>query len=415
MFRPLEIFVGSRYLRSRNRNRFVSFISLISVVGIAVSVAILIVVLSVMNGFESEVRGRILSVLSHGSITGMDGRLEDWRLVADIAAANPEVTGQAPFVSGQVMLVGNAGAAGVELRGIEPAAEKNASGAAGMVVVGSMDSLTARKWNIVLGQALADRLGAQVGDTVVLMSPEGGVTPAGVLPRMRRFTVSGIFYAGMYEYDRSLAYVHLRDAASILRFGDAVSGLSLAVSDPLDAQSTVREVARSYGGGVYISDWTRQHANFFRSIQLTKSIIFVILLMVVAVAAFNIVSTLIMVVRDKNAEIAILRSMGASARSILGMFVTQGVLIGLVGTLLGMTAGVLLALNIGTLVAGIERVLQVQFVAPDVYFISELPSRLLWQDVAQVSGMAFLLVVVATIYPALRGAATNPARSLRHE
>jgi len=415
VFRPLEIFIGSRYLRSRNRNRFASFIALISVVGIAMSVAILIVVLSVMNGFEYEVRNRILNVLAHGSITGMSGRLDNWQELTSIAADNAKVTGSAPFVGGQAMLVSTDGVAGIELRGIDPIAEQTASGAAGMVVQGSLDTLQSRSWRIVLGQALAERLNVTLGDTVVLMSPEGSVTPAGVLPRLRRFEVSGVFYAGMYEYDRSLAYVHLEDAARILRLGDAVSGMSFAVREPLQAQAAVREVAQAFGGGVYISDWTRQHANFFRSIQLTRSIIFIILLMVVAVAAFNIVSTLVMVVRDKHAEIAILRSMGASATTVLGMFVTEGVLIGLIGTLAGVAAGVLLAWNIGSIVGSIEAMLQIQFVAPDVYFISELPSRLLWGDVFRVGIVAFLLVVVATIYPALRAAATNPARALRHE
>ncbi|MBT8422497.1 MAG: lipoprotein-releasing ABC transporter permease subunit [Gammaproteobacteria bacterium] len=415
MFRPVEVFIGSRYLRSRNRNRFASFISLISVVGIAVSVAILIVVLSVMNGFEYEIRNRILSVLSHGSITGMDGRLQDWEILSGIAADNPSVEASAPYVSGQAMLVGVAGVAGIEMRGIDPAKEQQTSGAAALLVDGSLDSLVSRGWRIVLGSALAERLGVATGDTVVLISPEGGVTPAGILPRMRRFTVSGVFTAGMYEYDRSLAYVHLDDAARLLRLGDAVTGISLSVTEPLAAAGTVRTVARDFGGGVYISDWTRQHANFFRSLQLTKSIIFFILLLVVAVAAFNIVSTLVMVVRDKRAEIAILRSMGASPWTVLGVFVTQGVLIGAIGTLVGISAGVLLALNITPIVSAIESLLQIQFVSADVYFISELPSRLMWQDVLQVGGVTFLLVVIATVYPALRGAATNPAQALRHD
>ncbi|NND54741.1 MAG: lipoprotein-releasing ABC transporter permease subunit [Gammaproteobacteria bacterium] len=415
MFRPVEVFIGSRYLRSRNRNRFASFISLISVVGIAVSVAILIVVLSVMNGFEYEIRNRILSVLSHGSITGMDGRLQDWEILSGIAADNPSVEASAPYVSGQAMLVGVAGVAGIEMRGIDPAKEQQTSGAAALLVDGSLDSLVSRGWRIVLGSALAERLGVATGDTVVLISPEGGVTPAGILPRMRRFTVSGVFTAGMYEYDRSLAYVHLDDAARLLRLGDAVTGISLSVTEPLAAAGTVRTVARDFGGGVYISDWTRQHANFFRSLQLTKSIIFFILLLVVAVAAFNIVSTLVMVVRDKRAEIAILRSMGASPWTVLSVFVTQGVLIGAIGTLVGISAGVLLALNITPIVSAIESLLQIQFVSADVYFISELPSRLMWQDVLQVGGVTFLLVVIATVYPALRGAATNPAQALRHD
>ncbi len=415
MFRPFEIFVGTRYLRSRNRNRFVSFISLISVIGIAVSVATLIVVLSVMNGFEHEVRNRILSVLSHGSVTGVQGVLNDWKLITDIAANDKRVTGSAPFVSGQGMLVGSAGVAGVELRGVVPAAEQTVSGAAELVIEGNMDSLQPGSWKIILGSELARRLGTVVGDRVVLLIPQGSVTPAGLLPRMRRFEVSGIFHAGMYEYDRGLAYAHLDDMARLMRLDDGVTGVSFAVTEPLQASSIVRDIALAYGGGVYVSDWTRQHANFFRSIELTKSIIFFILLMVVAVAAFNIVSTLVMVVRDKGSEIAILRSMGASAWAVLKIFVTEGVLIGLFGTAIGVIAGVVLAVNIGTVVSWVEWATRIQFVAPDVYFISQLPSQLEWFDVYVVSGVAFLLVVGATIYPALRAAATHPARALRHE
>jgi len=415
MFRPYELFVGLRYLRSRSRNRFVSFISLISVVGIALAVAVLIVVLSVMNGFEYEVRNRILSVISHGTISGMGGRLLDWEIMQNIARADPEVVASAPFISGQGMLVGDEAIAGVELRGVQPAAEKQTSGAAQLLTAGSLDALASRQYRIVIGAQLAERLGVGLGDKVVLMTPATTVTPAGMLPRMRRFTVSGVFYAGMYEYDRSLAYIHIDDAARMLGFGDAVSGLSLSVIDPLNASATVRKVALAGGGGVYISDWTRQHANFFRSIELTKAIIFFILLLVVAVAAFNIVSTLVMVVREKSAEIAILRSMGSSARSILWVFLSEGTLIGAAGTVLGLLAGVTIAVNIGAIVALVERLLGVRFVAPDVYFISELPSRLEWGDVIQVCLVTFLLAALATVYPALRAASTNPAEALRHE
>lgn len=415
MYRPFEIFVGLRHLRSRKRNGFVSFISLISVLGVALAVAVLIVVLSVMNGFEHEVRNRILSVLSHGSITGPEAKLVNWELITGIAQDDPRIKGSAPFISGRGMLVGAAGAAGAELRGIEPAAEAQVSGANTLLIEGRMEVLQPGAWKIVLGSELARRLGVAVGDKVVLLMPQGTVTPAGLLPRMRRFEVGGIFHAGMYEYDRSLAYVNINDSARLLRMGDAVSGLSFSVNDPLQANAVVRSVARQYGGGVYVSDWTSQHANFFRSIELTKSIIFFILLMVVAVAAFNIVSTLVMVVRDKTGDIAILRSMGASASSILKVFIAEGVLIGLLGTCAGICFGVIVAWNIGALVTWIESLTHTQFVAPDIYFISELPSQLLWSDVYLVGGVAFVLVVGATIYPALRAAATHPARALRHD
>ncbi|MBS94322.1 MAG: lipoprotein-releasing system transmembrane subunit LolC [Chromatiales bacterium] len=413
--RPFELFVALRYLRSRSRSHFVSFISLISVIGIALAVAVLIVVLSVMNGFEFEVRNRILSVVSHATITGMDGRLEDWSFLQDLAESNETVLATAPFVRGQGMLRGAAGIAGIELRGILPRDETETSGAASLIREGSLDALESGSYRIVIGTELATRLGAGIGDKVDLMTTLGTMTPAGMMPRTRRFEVVGIFYAGMYEYDRSLAYVHLADAARLLRLNTAITGINLAVSDPLAAADIVRTIARGYGGGVYVSDWTRQHANFFRSIELTKSIIFVILLMIVAVAAFNIVSTLVMVVREKAAEIAIMRSMGASAQSVLKVFMFQGTLIGAIGTVTGVVIGLAVAYNLGTIVIWIENLLQIQFVAPDVYFISELPSKVEYQDVTRIGTVAFILAVAATIYPALRGAVTNPAQALRHE
>jgi lipoprotein-releasing system permease protein len=415
VLRPYEFFIALRHLRSRNRNRFVSFISLISVIGIALSVAVLIVVLSVMNGFEFEVRNRILSVVPHATITGLDDRIEGWKLLQDTANAQDEVLAAAPFVKGQGMLVGAAGVAGVQLRGVLPAAEAGVSGAAELIGTEVLESLQSREYRIVIGQELARRLGVDLGDKVILMTTQGSMTPAGLMPRMRRFEVAGIFYAGMYEFDRSLAYLHIDDAARLMGMGNTVSGVSLSVSEPLEANRIVRDTARAFGGGVYVSDWTREHANFFRSIELTKSIIFVILLMVVAVAAFNIVSTLVMVVREKAAEIAILRSMGAPAKSILLIFVAEGTLIGLAGTCIGLLLGLLVAINLGALVGVVERLFSISFVAPDVYFISELPSEVQVDDVVRICGLAFLLAVLATVYPALRAAATNPARSLRHE
>jgi lipoprotein-releasing system permease protein len=415
MRRPYELFVALRYLRSRNRNRFVSFISLISVVGIAVAVAVLIVVLSVMNGFESEVRSRILSVIPHATITGIDDRLQGWQVLESTSEAQSEVIAAAPFVNGQGLLVGETGVAGVQLRGVLPEGEKSVSGVTGFVEPAVLDQLESRRYRIILGEELARRVGAAVGDRLVVMLPQGSMTPAGMLPRMRRFEVVGIFYAGMYEFDRSLAYIHLEDAARLLALGDAVTGVGLSVTEPFDADRIVRASARAFGGGVYVSDWTREHANFFRSIELTKAIIFVILLLVVAVAAFNIVSTLVMVVREKAAEIAILRSMGASSGSILLIFITEGTLIGLAGTVAGLVFGLLISFNLGPIVGGIEALLDVRFVAPDVYFISDLPSDVESGDVVRICAVAFALAVLATIYPALRAAGTNPARALRHE
>jgi lipoprotein-releasing system permease protein len=410
-----EVRVGVRYLRSRNRNRFISFISLISVLGIALAVAVLIVVLSVMNGFEYEVRARILSVVSHAAITGWEGRMDDWPLLSDLAASNPDTRAVAPFVSGQGMLVGAEQIRGVEIRGIDPLREATVSDLPVLMESGSLDVLQPGSYGIVIGRTLADELGVDVGDRLILMVAEGVTTPVGLAPRMRRFEVSGIFNAGMYEYDRGLAFMNVDDAARLLRLGDAVTGIRIAMKDPMRAPVVVRDIARSLGQDVFITDWTRQHANFFRSIQLTKSIIFVILLLVVGVAAFNIVSTLVMVVREKRGDIAILRTLGAAPGGILRIFVTQGALVGLAGTLLGVFLGLVVAANLDSIVAVIESLLGMKFLAPDVYFISDFPSRIKLIDVAQVGGIALLLALLSTLYPAWRGARTAPAQALRHE
>ncbi|MDH3977126.1 MAG: lipoprotein-releasing ABC transporter permease subunit [Gammaproteobacteria bacterium] len=415
MLRPYELSIALRYLRSANKNRFISFISLISVGGIGLAVAVLIVVLSVMNGFEYEIRAKILQVVSHGAITGWDGSLEDWRNAEIQIMEHPEAAAVSPFISGQGMLVGSESVKGVEVRGVDPVAEMKASGIAGLMQEGTLDQLESGLYRIVIGRELANMLNASVGDKVVLMISQGVVTPAGVAPRLRRFEVSGIFSAGMYEYDRSLVYMHRADAARLFRMGDAVTGIRVAVSDPLRAPVAIRAIAQSLGRDVYITDWTRQHANFFRSIQLTKSIIFMILLLVVAVAAFNIVSTLVMVVREKQGEIAILRTLGTSPAGVLGVFMTQGGLIGLIGTLFGVLLGVGVALNLDWIVAGIERLIGFRFLAPDVYFISDFPSHVSIGDVMQVSLIAVLLAFISTLYPAWRAANLDPAKALRHE
>ncbi len=343
MFYPLELFVGTRYLRVRRRTHFVAFISLISMLGIMVGVATLIVVLSVMNGFETEFRERILSVVSHATLEGLNGRVDDWRSAQSSALANAAVTGAAPYVEGQGMLLGKGDFAGSLVRGIDPGSEAEVSQLGRYLSDGRIEALQAGQYRILLGSALAERLGTAVGDSVVLMIAEGNVTPAGIMPRMRRFVVAGIFSFDMYEYDSRMAFVQIDDAARLYRLGDTVTGVRLKLRNMFDAPAVVREVALDLGGGYYVSDWTRQNANFFRSIKLTKSVMFVMLLLVVAVAAFNIVSTLMMVVSDKQSDIAILRTVGASPGQILRTFMFQGALIGLLGTLLGLLLGVLLA------------------------------------------------------------------------
>ncbi|CAN5192177.1 lipoprotein-releasing ABC transporter permease subunit [soil metagenome] len=410
-----EVVVGLRYLRARAANRFVSFISIISMLGIAIGVAVLIVVLSVMNGFEVELRERILNLIAHATVEGLGGGVTDWPAARETALEHPRVQAAAPFLDEQGMLVHREHQSGVAIRGIEPDLEAEVAGLDGQLVAGSLDSLEPGAWRIILGKDLAEALAASPGDELILIIAQGIVTPAGIAPRMRRFTVTGIFEAGMYEYDRNLAFVHIEDAARLYRAGEEVTGLRLKVDDLYLAPAVVRDVALALGGGFYVNDWTRSHENFFRSIQLTKSIMFVILLLVIGVAAFNIVSTLVMVVREKEADIAILRTIGATPRGILEIFMVQGTVIGIVGTALGLGLGVLLAWNIEMLVHALERALDTKFLAADVYFIDDLPARVEWPDVARICGTAFLLSLLSTIYPALRAARLAPAEALRDE
>lgn len=407
--------MGGRYVRSKNRNGFVSLISTISISGIAIAVAVLIVVLSVVNGFERELRERLLAMSAHATIEDPLGLLANWQGHVGNALRNAGVVGAAPYVDGQALLVFGERLSGAELRGIDPLLETEVSGIAGVLTDGSLESLQPGSFGIILGVELAKSLQAGVGDKVTITLAEGMVTPAGVVPRSKRFTVSGIYRVGMYEFDRRLALINLADAQRLFRFGEDVSGIRLAVRDIYAAPATVREVAIDGGGGVLVSDWTRRHVNFFRSIQITKSILFVILLMVVAVAAFNIVSTLVMVVKDKQSDIAILRTVGASPSCILKIFVVQGSIIGVVGTVAGVLLGIVLTLNLESIVAFMESTFGIKFLAADVYFISDLPAELRWLDVARISTIALVLALLSTIYPALRGARTMPAEALRYE
>ncbi len=412
---PFEIWIGGRYVRSRSSNRFVSLISLISMLGIAIAVAVLIVVLSVVNGFERELKDRLLAMTGHASIEGPDRRLGDWSGFAAAAGEDARVSASAPFVEGQALLIAGERLSGAGLRGIEPELEDRVSGIAGVMTAGDLGSLAAGEYNIVIGVELQRELGVGLGDKVTVTLAEGRVTPLGVIPRSKRFTVRGIYRVGMYEFDRRLAFIHLDDARRLYRLGDDVSGLRLSVSDVFLAPEIVRDVALAGGGGVLVSDWTRRHVNFFRSIQITKSILFVILLLVIAVAAFNIVSTLVMVVKDKQSDIAILRTIGARPASILRIFVTQGSVIGVVGTVAGLLAGVLLTVNLENVVGFLEASLGIKFLAADVYFISDLPADLRWADVTRVSVIALVLALLSTLYPAWRGAQTQPAEALRYE
>jgi lipoprotein-releasing system permease protein len=412
---PYTWWIGSRYLRLGRDDRFIGFISAISMAGIAVGVAVLLVVLSVMNGFERELRERILDVTGHATLEGLDGKLNDWRGYAQRTEGLAGITAVAPFVEGRAMLVNGPRSAGVELRGIAPQAEAEVSSLARLVSGGSLDDLAPGAYGIVLGRALAEELAAAPGDKVLLVIAQGNVTPLGVVPRMRRFTVTGVFDAGMYEFDRGLALINIEDAQKLFRLGESVTGLRYALEDPYAAPRLIRGLAVDLGGGFYISDWTRRHANFFRSIQVTRSIMFVVLLLVVGVAAFNIVSTLVMVVKEKQGDIAILRTLGSSPREILNIFVAQGTAIGVIGTAVGLALGVTLALNLTGIVHGLERLLGMTLVDARVYFIGDLPADIQLRDVVTISITALALGVLSTVYPAWRAARTAPADALRHE
>ena len=410
-----EPWIGSRYVRARSSNSFVSLISAISMLGIAIAVTVLIVVLSVVNGFERELQDRLLAMTAHANIEGLEGEIGDWQVIGDAAMANERVTAAAPYVNGQALLVFDRQLSGAQLRGIDPVAEDSVSGIGGTMRKGSLDSLAPGEFRIIIGAELATTLQVDVGDKVTVTLAQGIVTPAGVVPRTKRFTVSGIYRVGMYEYDRRLAFINIADARKLYRMRDAVTGVRLAVSDIFAAPEIVREVARATGQVLLVGDWTRRHVNFFRSIQITKSILFVILLLVVAVAAFNIVSTLVMVVRDKQADIAILRTIGARPGSILKIFITQGSVIGVIGTAAGVLFGILLALNLESLVATLESLFGIKFLAADVYFISDLPSELRYTDVAVIGSIALVLSLASTVYPSWLGARTAPAEALRYD
>ena len=413
--RRFEYWIGSRYVRSRSSNSFVSLISAISISGIAIAVTVLIVVLSVVNGFERELQDRLLAMTSHANIEDVDGRLPDWERLIEEATGNPRVSAAAPYIDGQALLMSGERLSGAELRGIDPVLENTVSGVGSVMRQGELTDLAPGKFRMVLGIELAEELKVTVGDKVTVTLAEGMVTPAGVVPRTKRFTVGGVYRVGMYEFDRRLAFIHFEDAQRLYRKRGVASGVRLAVTDIYAAPEIVREVARDHGVLVLVSDWTRRHVNFFRSIQITKSILFVILLLVIAVAAFNIVSTLVMVVRDKQADIAILRTIGASPREILRVFVTQGTIIGVAGTVAGVIVGILLATNLEVIVSFFESTFGIKFLAADVYFISDLPSELRFADVFRIASIALVLALISTIYPAWVAAKTAPAEALRYD
>lgn len=415
MFKPLILYIGLRYTRAKRRTQFISFITLTSILGIALGVTALITVLSVMNGFEAELRERILGMTAHTTISGRFGQLEDWQNLAERTKKMPHVEGAAPFTQGQVMVNADRQVSGTMVQGILPEYEPQVSEVASKMKIGKLSDLKPGEFGIVLGVELANHLGVFVGDKVTVITPQVNSTPAGILPRLKRFTVVGVFQVGMYEYDRNMAMIHLDDAGKLFRIEPAVSGLRLKLDDLFNAPLITQNMADALGSEYRVSDWTLAHSNFFRAVQTEKRAMFIILLLIVAVAAFNIVSTLVMVVTDKRGDIAILKTQGLTNRAVMGIFIVLGCVIGSIGTLLGTLGGVALALNVETIVPAIEKAFGVQFMAADVYYISEVPSKLIWLDVYWIACVAFFLSLLATLYPAWQASRINPAEVLRYE
>jgi lipoprotein-releasing system permease protein len=413
--RPFELFVGLRYTRAKRRTQFVSFISMISMAGIALGIAALITVMSVMNGFEKEIRARILGAAAHVQIQGPEEGIPDWQALDAAVKKHPEVTAAAPFVMGQGLLSTGSAVRGVYVRGIEPALEDTVADFSSHMRAGRIADLRPGGFGIVIGVGISRALQLSVGDRVTLISPQGQVTPAGLMPRLRQFTVVGVFALDHNEFDNALALIDMEDAQALYRMGGNVSGVRLKVRDLDRAPQVARELARSLPRSLYLTDWTQQNANYFRAIQIEKRMMFIILTLIIAVAAFNLVSTLVMVVTDKHPDIAILRTLGAAPSSIMKIFVVQGAIIGVIGTLLGVVTGILLALNIDVVVPFVERTFHFQILSSDVYYISELPSDIHWGDVISVAVVSLVLSFIATIYPSWRASRVNPAEALRYE
>jgi len=412
---PLEIFVGLRYTRAKRRNHFISFISLISMLGIALGVMALIVVLSVMNGFENELRGRILGMVSHVTVSSYRGPLQEWQTLREEALEHPEIIGGAPYIEAEAMISNRSSVSGALVRGIDPQFEPEVSEIHQHMEFGSLDDLVAGEYGIVLGSGLANSLDVVPGDRITMITPQATASPMGFLPRLRRFKVVGIFEIGVYEYDRSSALVHYKDASKLFRLEGGVSGIRLKLKD-LDLAPLVRhDLKQSIGLKYWVSDWTLRHSNYFKAVRTEKTVMFIILSLIVAVAAFNIVSTLVMVVTDKQADIAILRTLGMSPLSIMWVFMVQGTLIGLIGTLAGLVSGVAVAAHVDVIVPALEQFFHTQFLPRGVYPITDLPSEMKQSDIIKITLLSFGVSVVATLYPALRASKTRPAEALSYE
>ncbi|MBS0381102.1 MAG: lipoprotein-releasing ABC transporter permease subunit [Proteobacteria bacterium] len=416
MFRPLELFIGTRYIRAKRRNHFISFISVASMVGLAIGITALIATISVMNGFDTELRSRILGMVSQATVTGVGRSMPNWQQAMAIAERNPHVKGVAPYVERESWLVGNDANQGAIIRGILPDQEPRVADIGSKMVAGKLSALQPDSWGIVLGRDLALMLGVNVGDKVVVYAPPTGssVTPIGVVPRLRRFTVVGIFEAGMQEYDSGLAIMNMHDAEKLYQMSGP-SGIRLKLDDMFMANKVAQTLADQLGDAYRAQGWMQQHANFFKAIAMEKLVMSIILSLIVLVAAFNLVSSLVMLVTDKQSDIAILRTLGATPRSIMGVFMVQGVLIGVMGIVIGVVCGVALAINLPAIADGIQNLTGHQILSESVYYINNVPSKLEWSNVGWITGMAFVFCLLATIYPAWRASRTQPAEALRYE
>ena len=415
MFRPLTVFIGLRYTRARKHRFLFSFISAAAMLGIALGVTAIITVLSVMNGFQKEVRDRMLDMIAHVTVSEFNGRLSEWQPLAERIAAVPEVHAVAPYIRAEGMLMNRGEVRGVLIRGVAPEREKAVSKIEAHMQEGSLSDLQAGEFNIVLGRDLAARLGLRVGDRVTLVTPAANVTVAGFAPRLKRFRVSGIFFAGHSTYDNGLALINLTDAQKLFRMKGEVSGLRLRLKDYDQAVNLRVTLSRDLLAGYWVQDWSMVHRNWFRAVQIEKRMMFFLLFIIFVVVATNIVSMLVKVVKDKESDIAILRTLGASPRTIRRIFLMQGTLLGLFGTLLGIAGGVALGLNVDSVVTFIEGLFGIKFLDPSVYYVSELPTDLQWPDVWVTAGAAFAISVLATLYPSWRASRVQPVEALRYE
>lgn len=415
MYQPLSLFIGLRYTRSRRRNHFISFISGFSTLGIALGVIALITVLSVMNGFHKEIRDRILGMASHGDVQALDGRLEDWPGALEQVRQHPRVLGAAPYIQAQAMLSHGREVSGAIVRGILPEYEPQVVDVTEHMVAGSLKQLNPDRFGIILGNELALKLGVNLGDKVTVVVPQMTVTITGSMPRLKRFVVVGIFEVGMNEYDSGVAMIHMHDAAKLLRMGESVTGVRVRIDDVWAAREVSLQLANQMSGLYRVLNWTDYHRNFFSALKMEKRMMGLLLFLVVLIAAFNIISTLVMMVIDKRSDIAILKTFGASPGQVMRIFVVQGAALGAAGTLVGTVLGLLLAFNVDEVVAAVEKAFGIHFIDPSVYYISQLPSDVHAMDVMLVSGGAFLLSLLMTLYPAWRAYRTDPAEALRYE